>query len=116
MFDSSFWSNFTSLCLSKDAENGPIFPFIRALFIGKGISSGDTLHSTCSLCFPHKTEYKPRTTKMEPITLHSQVQKRNYHVRLRNWKNKDRKWTENLSSFNSKKKIIIIICVVFIKL
>jgi hypothetical protein len=38
------------------------------------------------LCFPHKTEYKPVTTKMEPIALHSQVQKTIYHVRLQSWK------------------------------
>jgi hypothetical protein len=43
------------------------------------------------LCFPHKTEYKPVTTKMEPIALHSQVQKTIYHVRLQSWKRERRK-------------------------
>lgn len=55
------------------SESVPLFPFTQTPFMGNGLSSGATLLSNCSLCFPHKTEYKPMTTKMEPIALHSQI-------------------------------------------
>jgi hypothetical protein len=61
------------------------------------------------LCFPHKTEYKPVTTKMEPIALHSQVQKTIYHVRLQRWKRERLKMMHYIYVFADTNFVLLIL-------